>query len=348
MTPLAPHMTTFLRQRLAIDRRASPHTCATYAYAFRLLLGFASNRLNTYPSQLQLEHLDAPLIVDFLHHLGQERGNAPATRNARLAAIKSFMRFVEYRVPSALEQVNQVLAIPHQRTDHRLVRHLTPEECKALLDAPAPSTRLGIRDRAMLHLAIGGGLRVSELVGLHLDEVRFDGRYLDIRVRGKGRKERNLRLWKSIAASVRAWLSVRGNALVPEVFVNAWGEAMTRSGFANVLRKHSSAAAEGCATLRAKKISPHSLRHTCAMNMLAATKDIRKVALWLGHSSTQTAETYYLSTDPAEKLEILSALEPPMPRAGTYSPEDALIASLMPSRICGGSRPRSGRDLGKQ
>jgi integrase/recombinase XerD len=328
MTLIAPHMTAFLRQRLAVERRASPHTCATYAYAFRLLFEFASERLGVAPSQLHLEQLDVPLIVNFLDHLGRTRDNGPATRNARLAAIKSFMRFVEYREPSALAQVHQVLAIPLQKTDRRIVSHLTAMESQALLDAPDPNTRLGIRDRAMLHLGIAGGLRVSELVGLWRDEVSFDGRYVDLRVRGKGRKERSLRLWASVASSIRAWLAVRQDAAVPELFLNAWSQPITRSGFAGVLRNHVAVAAMRCQSLRGKRVSPHSLRHTCAMNILAATKDIRKVALWLGHASTQTAEFYYLSADPTEKLEVLGALKPPMPRPGKFSPQDELIALL--------------------
>jgi site-specific recombinase XerC len=221
MTPIAPHITAFLQKRLAVDRRASPHTCDTYAYAFQLLFQFMSRALGVAPADLALEQLDAPLVLQFLDHLQQERHNSPRTRNARLAAIRSFMRFGEYRVPSALDQVRRVRAIPAQRTDTRIVRHLSVEEHRALLDAPEPTTRLGIRDRAMLLLALAGGLRVSELVGLRLDEVQFNGRYVDVRVRGKGRRERALTLWKSVGDTIRAWLAVRGEAPTPELFLNA-------------------------------------------------------------------------------------------------------------------------------
>ncbi len=156
-------------------------------------------------------------------------------------------------------------------------RHLSVEEHRALLDAPEPTTRLGIRDRAMLLLALAGGLRVSELVGLRLDEVQFNGRYVDVRVRGKGRRERALTLWKSVGDAIRAWLAVRGDAPAPELFLNAWGQPMTRSGFERVLTKHVAAAAARCPSLRAKR-SPHVLRHTCALNTLQATRDLRKVS----------------------------------------------------------------------
>ena len=154
MTEIATHITAFLRQRLGIERAVSPHTQDTYAYAFQLLFDFASPKLGVRPSALQLEQLDARLMLGFLEDLQKTRGNSARTRNARLTAIKSFMHFVKYRVPSALEQIKQVLSIPLKKTDIRLVNHLIAEQCKAILDAPDPSKRLGIRDRTMIHLAV--------------------------------------------------------------------------------------------------------------------------------------------------------------------------------------------------
>ena len=327
MTPIASHITTFFRQRLAVELRASRQTCDTYAYAFQLLFEFMSRKLGVAPADLALEALDAPLVLEFLEHLQKERHNSPRTRNARLAAIRSFMRFVEYRVPSALDQVRRVRAIPAQKTDTRIVRHLTAEEQRALLASPDPSTRLGIRDRAMLVLALTGGLRVSELVGLRIDEVQFNGRYADIRVRGKGRRERALTLWKSVGDALRAWLAVRSTAPAPELFLNAWGRPMTRSGFERVLDKHVAAAAATCPSIRRTRISPHALRHTCALNTLQATRDLRKVALWLGHASTQTTDVY-LQADPTEKLEALATMREPTLRPGRFRPPDRLIAAL--------------------
>lgn len=327
MTNIAPHMTAYLRQRLPVERAASQHTCDTYAYAFQILLDFASHKLAVTPSALQLEHLDAPLVLEFLEHLQSTRGNAPRTRNARLTAIKSFMHFVEHRVPGALEQISRVLAIPNQKTDRPLVDHLTAEQCKAILDRPEPTTRLGIRDRAMLHLSVTAGLRVSELVGLRLDDVAFESRYLNLHVRGKGRKNRLLTLWKAVAESVRAWLAVRGAAMVPELFLNARGKEMTRAGFEYLLLKHATAASECCPSLRAKRLSPHVLRHTCALDILQATGDIRKVALWLGHESIQTTEDY-LRVDVTQRIAVLGSVTPPQLRPGKFRPPDQLIASL--------------------
>src|SRR5438309_9100474 len=158
MTLIAPHITAYLRERLPNERKASPHTSDTYAYAFQLLFQFASHRLGCSPSAIQLEQLDAPLVLAFLEHLQARRRNSPSTRNARLAAIKSFMRFLEYRVPSLLEHSRRILAIPAKKTDARLVHYLTVEEMQSLLHVPDLQRRDGIRDRAMLHLRFAAGL----------------------------------------------------------------------------------------------------------------------------------------------------------------------------------------------
>lgn len=327
MTPIAPHISTWLRQRLPVERGSSAHTCDTYAYAFQLLFAFASERLKVAPSDIGFEQIDAPLVLAFLEHLQRDRGNSPRSRNARLAAIKAFMRFMEHREPSALDQIRRVLAIPMQRVDVRPVSHLERDAVQALLDAPDPTTRDGVRDRAMLHFAVTSGVRVSELVGLRLADVSFRGSYMDVRVRGKGRKERVLTLWKAVADTVRAWLAVRGEAQAPELFLNARGRALTRSGAEYILHKHVTTAAATCPALKERSVSPHVLRHTCAMTTLQATRDIRKVALWLGHSSTQTTEIY-LTTDPIEKMETLEAVIPPSLRKGSFAPPDKLMALL--------------------
>jgi site-specific recombinase XerC len=342
MTLLAPHLTAYLRERLPRERHASRHTVDAYAYTFKLLFAFTTKRLGVAPSALTLEQLDAPLLVEFLAHLRADRGNSARTRNARLVALKSFMRFVEYRVPSAVDQVRRVLAIPRQRTDVMLVRHVDAAEAKAMLDAPDPMTRLGIRDRALLLMGLAGGLRVSEIVGLRLDDLSFDGAYLELRIRGKGRRQRGLVLWKEVAEAVRAWLAVRGDALVPEVFLNARGGPISRWGCAHVLEKHVAAATTSCPSIAKRRVSPHVLRHTCAMSILQATGDIRKVALWLGHANQQTTEMY-LQADPTEKLEALDAVKLPSLRRGSFSPPDQLLASLMGTTPASPS-PRSRRE----
>jgi integrase/recombinase XerD len=276
MTSIAPHITAFLRERLPLQRGASPHTCESYAYTFQLLFEFASNQHKVTPSKLYLEQIDALLVMDFLAHIEATRDNGARTRNARLAAIKSFMRFVEHRVPSVLEQSLRILAIPSKKVDMPLIRYLSIAEMEAILNAPDLRTRSGIRDRAMLHLGFAAGLRVSELTGLLL---------------------------------------------------TACGRPMTRVGFTYLLRKHVSTAARSCPSLLEKQVSPHLLRHSCAMMIFQATGDLRKVSLWLGHAHMQTTEIY-LRSDPTEKIEAIEGVTPPALRRGRFTVPDKLIASL--------------------
>jgi site-specific recombinase XerD len=331
MTPVAPHLTTFLRERLPVERGASINTCDSYAYAFRLLLEYASSALKARPSELMLEQLDTPLILGFLKHLEIARRNGRNSRNTRLAAIKSFMRFLEHRVPSALEQIRSILAIPAKKTESRLVRHLTVDELRCILDTPVPTDWSGIRDRAMLHLCFAAALRVSELVGLRQNDITLQPQ-ASVLIHGKGRRQRCLPLWRETATALRAWLSIRSVTSVPELFVNARGEAMTRSGFEYILRKHVRAAIKRCPSLAAKRISPHVLRHTAALVTLQATKDLRKVSLWLGHANMQTTEIY-TRVDPSVKLEVLESIVAPKLRAGRFKATDKLIASLKPQHF---------------
>jgi integrase/recombinase XerD len=326
MTSIAPHITAFLRERLPLQRGASHHTCESYAYTFQLLFEFASNRHKVTPSKLYLEQIDAVLVMDFLAHIEVTRKNGARTRNARLAAIKSFMRFVEHRVPSILEQSLRILAIPSKRFDMPLIRYLSIAEMEAILNAPDLRTRSGIRDRAMLHVGFAAGLRVSELTGLLLTGVTLQPTPT-VCVMGKGRKQRSLPLWKQTAADIRAWLAVRDQSSAPELFLNACGKPMTRVGFTYLLRKHVSTAAKCCPSLLEKQVSPHLLRHSCAMMIFQATGDLRKVSLWLGHAHMKTTEIY-LRADPMEKIEAIEAVTPPGLRRGRFTVPDKLIASL--------------------
>jgi integrase/recombinase XerD len=337
MTPLAPHITAFFQQRLPVERGASSHTSDSYAYAFKLLLAYASERLHAPPSALHLEQIDAPLVVAFLNHLETTRANRPSSRNVRLAAIKSFMHFLEFREPAAMDQIRRILAIPPKKADTRLVRHLTVEEMHAILNAPTPSNWDGVRDRAMLHLCFAAGLRVSELVGLQLRDVMLQPQ-ASVLVHGKGRRERCLPLWKVTATALRAWLGVRGTVPAPEVFVSARGHPMTRSGFEYILAKHVHTATKACPSISAKRVSPHVLRHTCALTVLQATKDLRKVSLWLGHAHMQTTEMY-TRADPSVKLEALESMIAPTLRSGRFKATDKLIASLTSRSVMRSATP---------
>ncbi len=269
------------------------------------------------------------MVLAFLEDLEINRGNTVKTRDARLAAIKSFAHFLEYRVPSALEQVRCLIAIPFNKTDEALVDYLNHEELQALLDAPDPTTRSGTRDRAMLHVCFAGGLRVSELVGLRLEDFQTHPQ-ASLRVRGKGRRERILPLWKETAGVLKAWTAIRTPSVANELFLNGQGHPMTRSGFEYILAKHVKTASNTCPSIASKHISPHALRHTCAMHTLQATHDIRKVSLWLGHASVKSTEIY-LRADPTEKLEALEAGVAPTLKKGRFQAPDRLLEMLRSS-----------------
>ncbi|KAB2759589.1 tyrosine-type recombinase/integrase [Brucella anthropi] len=327
MTPLAPDLSAFLRTHLPGDCGASRHTIAAYAHAFTLLLRFAAGRLKRTPSELAIEDLDVQMIRAFLEHIEEGRANSVRSRNARLAAVKSFFRFVEHRHPACLEQAMMIRAMPIKRTDAKLIDYLTREEVRALLAAPNRHTPGGLRDGAMLHLAYAAGLRASELLAVRMDDFP-EVSLSSVRILGKGRRERVLPLWKETQATIRAWLAVRPGNVGPELFLNRDGRQMTRDGFAYRLRQHV-ATAEGLApSIAAKHVTPHVLRHSCAMHTLQATGDIRKVALWLGHTSIQTTEMY-LRADPAEKLALLDAHHAPLIKPGKFrEPSDKLMQIL--------------------
>ena len=232
MTELASHLGVFLREHLPRDRNASLHTVQSYADSFQLLVCFAAERLGVRPCRIEVEQLTAPLILDFLDSLERERNNTIGTRNVRLAAFKSFFRYLEYRAPARLDLARQVHAIPMKRRDEAMVESLDRDELRVLLNAPAPATAAGVRDRAMLHLTYAGGLRVSELIGLmcaDLARPHFD----TVRVTGKGRRERVLPLWQETRSVLRDWLAIRPVTGHDHLFLNARGKAMTRHGFAH-------------------------------------------------------------------------------------------------------------------
>ena len=327
MTALAPHISAFLGQHLPRDRRASRHTIESYAVSFQLLVCFAADRLGVRPCQIEIEQLDVPLILDFLDSLEQVRGNAIRTRNLRLVAFKSFFRYLEHRAPACLDLARQVHAIPSKRFDEALVDYLDRDELRALLDAPDPTTTAGVRDRAMLHLTYAAGLRVSELTGLACKDLA-QPHLNSVHVMGKGRRERVLPLWRETRSVLRDWLAIRPSGGSDRLFLNARGMALSRHGFAHRLALHVATARQKMPSMVGKRISPHALRHSCAVHTLEATGDIRKVSLWLGHASIQSTEIY-LRTDPIEKLEVLAAGLPPGIRQGSF-PEapDRLLAML--------------------
>lgn len=330
MSELAHPLARFLQEYLPNDRGASRHTIDSYRECFRMLVVFAAERHGTRPCELNVDHLDIATLLAFLDHLEQVRGNGVRTRNIRLAAIRAFFGYLEYRYPEHLEHVAQVRAIPAKKGDVPLIGSLDRAEIRALLDAPDPGTVTGIRDRAMLCLAYNAGLRVSELVGLGLGDLN-EPACDEVHVLGKGRKQRILPLWKETRRALRDWLAIRPGSTDQHLFLNAMGNGLTRRGFAKRVALHAETAAQRVPSIGSKTVTPHILRHACALHTLEATGDIRKVSLWLGHSSLQTTEMY-LRADPTDKLDTLRKWRPPALRKGSFKGvQDDLLAMLSAS-----------------
>ena len=317
---------SFFTERLLCQRRASPQTVASYRDAFRLLLQFARDLLGKAPSSLDVADLDAPLVVAFLAHLEKERGNSIRTRNTRLAAIHSFFRYIELEDPAHSAVIQRVLAVPAKRCSRRPVGFLGRVEMDALLGAPDVSSWAGRRDVTLLHVALQTGLRVSELVGLKCHDVKL-GPGAHIRCDGKGRKERCTPLRKDAVTALRSWLKEHALGPSAPLFPNARGGVLSRDGVEYLLKKHVKTARRSCASLRGRRISPHVLRHSAAMELLHSGVDCSVIALWLGHESIETTHIY-LDASVELKERALAKTTPIGVRPGRYRPSDRLLAFL--------------------
>jgi integrase/recombinase XerD len=273
MTTLAPLLEAFFTQRLARERRVSPHTIAAYRDSFRLLLAFVHQRTGKAPSKLALDNLDAPTIAAFLAHLETERGNSIRTRNARLTAIHSFFHYAAFRVPDGAELILRVLEIPDKRFEITLISYLDGPEIDALLASPDRSTWTGRRDHALLLLAVQTGLRASELASLRRQDVQL-GTGAWVRCEGKGRKERCTPLSRPTREVLRVWLQERAGQPASPLFPSRSGRHLTRGAIWRLVVKHAATARDHCPSLASKNITPHVLRHTAAMQLLHAPTPI--------------------------------------------------------------------------
>jgi site-specific recombinase XerD len=316
----------FFIDRLMQQRQASPHTIASYRDTFRLLLAFAQKRLNKPPSKLTFDELDAPFIGAFLNHIEKERGNKARSRNVRLAAIRSFFRYVALHEPSRGASAQRVLAMPSKRFKRKDIHFLTRLETDALVAAPNRGTWGGRRDRALLLLMVQTGLRVSEVTALRCQDIVLGtGAY--VRCTGKGRKERNTPLRKETAAVLHTWIKERNGMPAQALFPNARGGRLSTDGVEHLLKKHLATAKRQCPSLGKKHVTPHVLRHTTAMELLQCGVDRAVIALWLGHESVETTQMY-LHADLKIKEKALAQTAPLDVPPGRYRPDDELLAFL--------------------
>ena len=325
-TDLGPLVETFFCKRLISQRRASPHTIASYRDTFRLLLAFAQKRLNRPPSQLELKDISPSLVSDFLDHLEATRGNRARTRNLRLTAVRSFFRFAALEAPDHGGLIQRVLAIPNKRCQRPLIGFLTRPEIEALLAAVDCRTWIGRRDYAFLLVAMQTGLRLTEITAARREDVIL-GPGAHIHCVGKGRKERGTPLTKVARRVLQAWMKEPWPIESAFLFPTISGGRLSADAVQDLVNKHVAAARMKCPSLVKKRVTPHLLRHTAAMELLQAGVDRSMIALWLGHESVETTQIY-LNANLALKEEILAKTNPVNGKPGRYRPTDRVLSFL--------------------
>lgn len=326
MTLIAPTLQAFFTDRLVQQRNASPNTVVAYRRAFCLLLRFVQAQSGKQPARLDFSDLNAPTVVAFLQALEAERGNTVRSRNARLAAIHAFFRFASTRHPEHAADIQRVLAIPQKRWRRADITHLDRAEVAGLLAAPNRSTWHGRRDHALLLLAVQTGLRLTELTSLRVRDVHLgDGAY--VHCLGKGRKDRRTPLNTATVRVLKAWLRELSGQPEEPLFPTRWGTALSPDAVESLVSEHARSAAHDCPSVHEKKVTPHVLRHTTAMQLLRAGVDPATIALWLGHERVQTTDMY-LHADMSMKEKALARMRPISTGRGRYKPSDALMTFL--------------------
>jgi integrase/recombinase XerD len=325
-TVLPALLQQFFTDRLCHQIQASPNTIAGYRDTFRLLLRFVSDRTGRAPTKLKIEDIDSELVGDFLAHIESERRNSARSRNTRLAAIRSFFRFVAISDPAHLLHCQRIMAMPSKRYVRRTVSFLDRAEIDAILAAPDRSSWLGRRDHAILIVGFQTGLRASELINLRRCDV-VKGRGAHIRCEGKGRKQRCTPIRRETLKVLEVWLRERAGADDDPLFPTNRGTRLSRDALEGVVRRHTRSASRSCSSLIGKRVSPHVLRHSTAMELLHHGVDQSVIALWLGHESIETTQVY-MHADMRLKERALERVTDPASHPSRYRPGDQLLAFL--------------------
>ena len=317
---------SFFSEYLTQQRAVSPCTVATYRDAFVLFLGFATEHLHRQLTAIRLDDLTPTLILAFLDHLERERGNTVRTRNARLAMLRTFLKFAGHRDVDALIVIEQALGVPMKRFDRPILGFLSREEMLAIIGKTG-ATWTSRRDHLLLHMLYNTGARVSEIIGVRVADVLLDG-VACVHLHGKGRKQRTMPLWRSTAKAVRTWLKLNPALMTTSPLLpNRDGHQMTRTNVAQRLALAVTAATPGMPSLRDRQISPHTIRHTTAMHLLQSGEPIEGIALWLGHESPTTTHQY-TQANLAMKEKALAKLSDPDTKVGRFRASDSLLDFL--------------------
>jgi integrase/recombinase XerD len=317
----------FFVEHLIQHRSVSPRTISSYRDTFRLFLSYMEQSVGKAPATLKLTDLDAKRILAFLDHLERDRHNGARSRNVRLAALRSFLKYAAHHDLSALHVIEKTLAVPTKRFDRPILGFLSRDEVQAILDAPDASTWVGQRDRALFATLYNTGARVSEIINVSVGNAILDGSPC-VHLAGKGRKDRSVPLWRSTAKTLRSWRRLLDDrADSAPLFPNRGGARMTRSNVTQRLALAVEIAAKQYPSLQNRSISPHTFRHTTAMHLLQSGVDIAVIALWLGHENPATTHIY-VEADLSMKERALKRLQSPKTKTPRYRPPDRMMEFL--------------------
>ena len=326
MNTLAASLQTYFTTFAQSQRDLSSNTIGSYRDTWRMLIRYLTATLGVAAAAIDFEAVTVTNITSFLDYLEQERGNSAKTRNVRLTAIRSVLSQALPDHPEHAATITQVLAIPPKRTTRPVIEFLTPDEVVALLAAPDQTTRTGRRDHALLAMTVQTGLRISEVCSLKIDDIHL-GTGPHITCTGKGRRQRITPLTSATVSVMAAYLAERTARPGIALFCGPHGQSLSRDALEHRLTAHLAAAAIACPSLAGKHVTMHTLRHTAAMNLLAAGVDVNVIALWLGHADTHSTDAY-LHADMAIKQAAIDRTRPPDVRPGTYQPEPDILAWL--------------------
>ncbi len=309
--PISDYMHSFFYQYLSGTKGLSPNTIVAYRDTIKLLLCFCAEHLKKSVDQLNMEDLDDKIILAFLDHIENKRGNSRKTRNVRLAGIRTFFRFVGEQEPVLLKQCRKVRDIPLKRTEQKTIEYLDNDEIQAILDSLDPQSRTAIRDKALLLILYNTGARVQEIADLSIHDLRLDTPG-QVKLIGKGKKQRACPLWPETVDALHDYLKHRQpeDPKDEHVFLNANSKPITRFGIRHIIQKYAEKAAEKCPSLKKKAVGPHTFRHSTAMHLIRAGNDIHMVKLWLGHADINTTHIY-VEIDMEMKRRILNTTQPP-------------------------------------
>jgi len=322
---------SFFIDYLPRQRGASRHTVRAYRDALKLLLEFIAQRRGRHVASLELGDLDIDAVAGFLDHIEADRSNSAATRNCRRVALRSFFKHLVRNDLARSLQYTRVLAIPSKKARQRPATYLEADDVRAIIARPDRRTVDGWRDYVLLLFLYNCGARVSEVTGMLWSDLQLMPPR-QVRLRGKGRKERLVPLWRETAEALHRLRSVADSADQQHVFVNRHGHPLTRDGVAYILRKHASAVAtEQRPALARKRITPHVLRHSCAVALLQSGTDVTVIRDYLGHASVTTTGRYIttnlqMKRDALETFWKHAGIEPA--RAKPWKPRPDLLAFL--------------------